>query len=400
MLYTAYAQDMQEAYPQMTDDRIGHNGGPKLPRSPVALREPPKPWLPPDVPKPHFFKCDIEALRRAIFDKPLDIRGAFISALLAMYEFAEPLPADDNIARMRCGIMDMRVYRRVKREMVAMGLLFIAPSGAVSNERFELEIEKYVGEFKRRRDASKERENTPKVGNATRHKPAELSPSYAVAKPELSDSYGLAKPELIHDLSEKTNKINGHMSPNDPVRARVLELELELEKKKNPPTPQGGIPTPDIPKAKKGPSPLDALAAFESYNAVALRVGLQQAAKLTPDRQRKIIARLKDYGSDGWAVAMANLERSKFLTGQVAFKGQGDVFRANLDFVLQPTSFGKIHDGSYGLDRPVRAPASTKPRIVRESDKYEPGSQEWLIAVDREFAEDDLKRAAEKANQS
>ena len=396
MLYTAYAQlvqeDMQEAYPQMTDDRIGHNGGPKLPRSPVALREPPKPWLPPDVPKPHFFKCDIEALRRAIFDKPLDIRGAFISALLAMYEFAEPLPADDNIARMRCGIMDMRVYRRVKREMVAMGLLFIAPSGVVSNERFELEIAKYVGEFKRRRDASKERENTPKVGNATRQKPAELSPSYAVARPELSDSCGLAKPELYPDLSEKSNKINGHIPSNDPVRARVLELELELDKKKNPPTPQGGTPPPDIPKAKKGPSPLEALAAFESYNAVALRVGLQQAAKLTPDRQRKIVARLKDYGSDGWAVAMANLERSKFLTGT-----NERHWRATLDFVLQAESFGKLHDGGYGLDRPVRAPASTKPRIVRESDQYEPGSQEWLIAVDREFAEDDLKRAAEKA---
>ena len=152
---------------------------------------------------------------------------------------------------------------------------------------------------------------------------------------------------------------------------------------------------PEIPKPKKGPSPLDALRAFEAYNSVALRVGLQQAVRMTPDRERKIIARLRENGPDDWAKAMDNLERSKFLTGQASFKGE--VFRANLDFILQPTSFGKLLDGSYGLDRPVRAPASTKPRIVRESDQYEPGSQEWLIAVDREFAEDDLKRAAEKA---
>lgn len=97
------------------------------------------------------------------------------------------------------------------------------------------------------------------------------------------------------------------------------------------------------PLPPRGPTPFEALTAFEAYNATALRCALPQAAKLTPDRQRKIIARLKDYGLDGWYVAMANIEKSKFLTG-----GNDLGFRADLDFVVQAKSFGKLHDGGYG----------------------------------------------------
>lgn len=89
-----------------------------------------------------------------------------------------------------------------------------------------------------------------------------------------------------------------------------------------------------------------ALEAFEAYNATALRCGLPQAAKLTPDRKSKIIARLKDYGMDGWAKALANIDRSKFLCGD---NDRG--WRANLDFLLQPSSFAKVHDGGYGNGR-------------------------------------------------
>lgn len=109
---------------------------------------------------------------------------------------------------------------------------------------------------------------------------------------------------------------------------------------------------------KRGPGPAEALKAFEAYNATALRCGLQQAARLTPDRQRKIIARLKDYGLEGWDAALANLERSKFLTGK---NDRG--WRANLDFILQASSFGKLHDGGYANGDPDTKPAS-KPSAV------------------------------------
>lgn len=113
--------------------------------------------------------------------------------------------------------------------------------------------------------------------------------------------------------------------------------------------------TPIPPKIPKGPTPTDALKAFEAYNATALRCGIPQAAKFTPDRKRKIIARLRDYGLEGWERALANIEKSAFLTG-----GTDHGFRADLDFMLQAKSFGKLHDGSYGNGRhagPVAAVA-------------------------------------------
>jgi hypothetical protein len=88
------------------------------------------------------------------------------------------------------------------------------------------------------------------------------------------------------------------------------------------------------------------LKAFESYNQLALECGLPQAAKLTPDRKRKIAARLKDYGPEGWDQALANIRRSSFLTGS-----NDRNWRANLDFLLKPEKFSKVHDGGYGNGR-------------------------------------------------
>ena len=87
-------------------------------------------------------------------------------------------------------------------------------------------------------------------------------------------------------------------------------------------------------------------AAFDAYNRVAAQCELPLAEKLTPDRQRKIQTRLRDYGLAGWHRALANIERSAFLTG-----GTEHGFRADLEFVCQAKSFGKLHDGSYGNGR-------------------------------------------------
>lgn len=115
------------------------------------------------------------------------------------------------------------------------------------------------------------------------------------------------------------------------------ESEKEKEEENTPLTPLSG---------EKRSEPIDCLKAFEAYNATALRCGLPQAAKLTPQRSRKLRARLKEFGPDGWQQALANLEKSAFLTGQ-----NDTGWRANLDFLLQPSSFAKLHDGAYGNGR-------------------------------------------------
>ena len=141
--------------------------------------------------------------------------------------------------------------------------------------------------------------------------------------------------------------------------------------------PNGGQPPPAATTRKTdGPTPTDALHAFEAYNATALRIGLQQAAKLTPDRQRKLIARLREYGADGWAKAMSNLERSGFLRGR---NPQG--WRANLDFVLQPSSFGKLVDGAYADKATPNAPGSRAPQRSMTTEE----EQALLARIDAEL---------------
>lgn len=143
-----------------------------------------------------------------------------------------------------------------------------------------------------------------------------------------------------------------------PVRHKPSIEPLKKEEEKNPLPPKGG------------PSPMDALRAFEAYNATALKTGLPQASHLTPDRQRKIIARLRDYGSEGWDKALANIERSSFLTGK-----NDRAWRASLEFLLQPASFAKVHDGGYGNGRHADPPKKTTrppdPRRFEDPDYME-----------------------------
>ena len=88
------------------------------------------------------------------------------------------------------------------------------------------------------------------------------------------------------------------------------------------------------------------LECFTAYNDTALRLGLPQAATLTPDRERSMRNRLWDHrqlGREAWPRALAAIERSSFLRGHTK-----EQFRAHLDFVLQGKSFNKLIDGSYG----------------------------------------------------
>lgn len=228
---------------------LGHNGPPVF----EFGRD-----LPSDIPKMHFFKCDIQALRKAIFDKPLDIRGAYISVLVAMYEHMEPLPADDAMAMLRTGIKDRRLWNRIKVTLIELGLVEVRTSGRLSNPRFEEEISIYVTEFRNRQRAALEREEKARKARASKPPKAstktDLPASYAVAKPQLTPSYELANGQLEASYplardalngseNKKTNEINGgnttivhgsgpQAEHETRLRARVLELEIELESKK------------------------------------------------------------------------------------------------------------------------------------------------------------------------
>jgi hypothetical protein len=91
----------------------------------------------------------------------------------------------------------------------------------------------------------------------------------------------------------------------------------------------------------------DVFKAYEAWNDLALRCGLPQATTLTPKRIASIGARLSECGGLGaWETALANIEKSAFLCGETDRD-----FRASLDFLVQPSSFVKVLEGTYGNGR-------------------------------------------------
>lgn len=117
------------------------------------------------------------------------------------------------------------------------------------------------------------------------------------------------------------------------------ETETETETETTPPTPS------------RGPSAIEVFEAYELWNVTAQTCGLAQA-KLTPDRRKKIAARMREHdGLESWHAAMAAIERSSFLTGGQPGRNGGESFRASLDFVLQKSTFVKLIEGTYGNGR-------------------------------------------------
>ncbi len=71
--------------------------------------------------------------------------------------------------------------------------------------------------------------------------------------------------------------------------------------------------------------------------------GLSRVSRLTEPRKRALKLRLDECGGiDGWREAMRLVSESPFLLGR-----SGD-WKASFDFVLQPSSFTKLMEGTYG----------------------------------------------------
>lgn len=219
--------------------------------------------LPPGLPKMHYFKCDIEALWNVLVELPFDVGGFYMRALLAMYKHMEGLPADDNVARMRMGGIDIRTYRRMKAALLAQPkCLYEKPSGRVSNPRFEEEISAYVVEFRNRQNAAKDREakkrDRAEIPETFAELPAEVQPKSDGSRTEVGRKSGKLPANLSADLSEKRNRNNDPTTtilPERPPQAdheadlrarvttvRVRDREKKREESKPPPPEQVAAP--------------------------------------------------------------------------------------------------------------------------------------------------------------
>ncbi|MEO7470145.1 MAG: hypothetical protein ABIV36_24345 [Sphingobium limneticum] len=73
------------------------------------------------------------------------------------------------------------------------------------------------------------------------------------------------------------------------------------------------------------------------------------------DRLRKLAARLREVGPNGWAEALSNIRDSSFLRGETSRTRK---FVAEIDWLLEPKNLRKVLEGNYNDGRP----ASTEKR--------------------------------------
>jgi len=162
-----------------------------------------------------------------------------------MYRNMGGLPIDDRKASLMMGNVDIRFYRRLKQQLISLGLL-VERDNCIANKRVEDEISEYVREYKRRRDAALIRE-------AKKRNPAQkalLLPEVREKLGRSSDYFSMKFSSANHDasqqVSEKPNEINGcgatalaepyqncvlRADASGRARGRGLELELEEDKK-------------------------------------------------------------------------------------------------------------------------------------------------------------------------
>lgn len=163
------------------------------------------------------------------------------------------------------------------------------------------------------------------------------------------------------DRERKRKQRNSVISGGSQVETARSRVDGEILS-----SPEGSSPTPPSPKPlqsiptsppKGGSSPTDR--AIEVFSDQASKAGIPVPRKITADRRRKIEARLREHGEDGWAEACLRMASSAFCRGE---NERG--WRADLDFLCQPKSFNGLIEGKYD-DRPSQR-SQAPPR--RESE--------------------------------
>ena len=103
-------------------------------------------------------------------------------------------------------------------------------------------------------------------------------------------------------------------------------------------------------KSKLKPAPkqakvYDLQAIGDAWNTMAAAAGLAQVVTLTEGRKKALMKRIDEHTHDTVLKAIASIPHSRFLTGKTA-----DGWKASFDWLIQPSSFVKLIEGTYHND--------------------------------------------------
>jgi hypothetical protein len=132
------------------------------------------------------------------------------------------------------------------------------------------------------------------------------------------------------------------------------ELEEEVEGEREHTPPSGG----------------ECEEAFQAYNETAKRLDLPLAENLSSQRRKKLRARLDEHGLPGWFRALENLAEMPFCLGQGP-RG----WRADFDFLLQPSSFQKV------LEKVYQQGIGPPPQVTAKRSEFDRAVQRQLEKI-------------------
>jgi hypothetical protein len=85
------------------------------------------------------------------------------------------------------------------------------------------------------------------------------------------------------------------------------------------------------------------------WNKVAERCGLAKPRRLDPNRMRKLKARIREHPLEDWFEVFDAIERTPWMHGD---NDRG--WRINFDFILEPSKFNKLLEGTYERSNAVQ----------------------------------------------
>jgi len=128
-------------------------------------------------------------------------------------------------------------------------------------------------------------------------------------------------------------------SPNEQLHLSNLANGFEQDDEPIPVDKPVGKPDKDM----SSDDDLTVNDVVEAWNDLAVDRGLPKVSMVTEARRRQVQARIKEYPDAGdWSKALSAIDKSKFLCGD---NDRG--WRANFDFLLQPSTFIKLLEGTY-----------------------------------------------------
>lgn len=131
-------------------------------------------------------------------------------------------------------------------------------------------------------------------------------------------------------------------SPNEQIHLPNVETPFAQKGKPIPDSKPDIKPVRDMSSGDDQSLENEIQDVVRAWNELADERDLPKITKVTPTRRKQIVARLKEYDVDDWSKALTAIYRSKFLCGE---NDRG--WKANFDFLLQPSSFVKLIEGAY-----------------------------------------------------